>query len=98
MDAIDGITMPAPLGGPVLGLESSCDETAAAVLAPDGTILAEAVLSQEKEHAAFGGVVPEIAARAHLAAHAGVGRDGAARGPGLVSAISARWRRPRGRG
>ena len=51
---------------PVLGLESSCDETAAAVLAPDGRILAEAVLSQQ-EHAPFGGVVPEIAARAHLA-------------------------------
>jgi N6-L-threonylcarbamoyladenine synthase len=50
----------------VLGLESSCDETAAAVLRADGTILAEAVLSQEAEHAPFGGVVPEIAARAHL--------------------------------
>jgi N6-L-threonylcarbamoyladenine synthase len=55
------------LGGPVLGLESSCDETAAAVLSGrDGAILAEAVLSQEAEHARFGGVVPEIAARAHL--------------------------------
>ncbi len=54
--------------GPVLGLESSCDETAAAVLAPDGTVLAEAVLSQLEDHRRFGGVVPEIAARAHLAA------------------------------
>jgi N6-L-threonylcarbamoyladenine synthase len=53
------------IGGPVLGIETSCDETAAAVLAPDGRVLAEAVLSQQ-EHAAFGGVVPEIAARAHL--------------------------------
>jgi N6-L-threonylcarbamoyladenine synthase len=52
--------------GPVLGLESSCDETAAAVLAGDGAVLAEAVLSQERDHAPFGGVVPEIAARAHL--------------------------------
>ena len=52
--------------GPLLGIETSCDETAAAVLAPDGRILAEAVLSQTG-HAAFGGVVPEIAARAHLA-------------------------------
>jgi N6-L-threonylcarbamoyladenine synthase len=51
---------------PVLGIESSCDETAAAILAADGAVLAEAVLSQ-REHAAFGGVVPEIAARAHLA-------------------------------
>ena len=53
--------------GPVLGIETSCDETAAAILAADGTILAEVVLSQEREHAPFGGVVPEIAARAHLA-------------------------------
>jgi N6-L-threonylcarbamoyladenine synthase len=52
--------------GPVLGIESSCDETAAAVLAADGTILAERVLSQIADHAPFGGVVPEIAARAHL--------------------------------
>ncbi|MDE2516536.1 MAG: tRNA (adenosine(37)-N6)-threonylcarbamoyltransferase complex transferase subunit TsaD, partial [Rhodospirillales bacterium] len=52
---------------PVLGIETSCDETAAAILTGDGTILAEAVLSQLSEHAAFGGVVPEIAARAHLA-------------------------------
>ena len=53
--------------GAVLGLEASCDETAAAVVrAADGAILAEAVLGQEKEHAPFGGVVPEIAARAHL--------------------------------
>jgi N6-L-threonylcarbamoyladenine synthase len=54
------------LQGPILGIESSCDETAAAILSPAGEILAEAVLSQQ-EHAAFGGVVPEIAARAHLA-------------------------------
>ena len=52
--------------GPVLGLESSCDETAAALLAPDGRVLAEALLSQVAEHARFGGVVPEVAARAHL--------------------------------
>src|SRR4051794_19636252 len=52
--------------GAVLGLESSCDETAAAIVRADGTILAEAVLSQEAEHSPYGGVVPEIAARAHL--------------------------------
>ncbi len=51
----------------MLGIESSCDETAAAILAADGTILAERVLSQIADHAAYGGVVPEIAARAHLA-------------------------------
>jgi N6-L-threonylcarbamoyladenine synthase len=49
----------------VLGVETSCDETATAILAHDGTILAERLLSQ-LEHEAFGGVVPEIAARAHL--------------------------------
>ena len=52
---------------PVIGVESSCDETACAILAPDGVILAEQVLSQQDDHAPFGGVVPEIAARAHLA-------------------------------
>ncbi|MEH6404134.1 MAG: tRNA (adenosine(37)-N6)-threonylcarbamoyltransferase complex transferase subunit TsaD [Sneathiella sp.] len=50
----------------VLGLESSCDETAAAVVTAEGTILSNVVLSQVEEHAPFGGVVPEIAARAHL--------------------------------
>ena len=56
-----------PIPGPILGIESSCDETAAAVLDADGFVLAEAVFSQQREHAPFGGVVPEIAARAHLA-------------------------------
>ncbi len=51
---------------PVLGIETTCDETAAAVLDERGRVLAEAVLSQEREHAPYGGVVPEIAARAHL--------------------------------
>ena len=54
-----------PALGPILGIESSCDETAAAILSHEGAVLAEAVLSQS-EHARFGGVVPEIAARAHL--------------------------------
>jgi N6-L-threonylcarbamoyladenine synthase len=56
----------AELRGPILGIETSCDETAVAVLDVDGRVLAETVLSQEREHAPFGGVVPEIAARAHL--------------------------------
>jgi len=50
----------------VLGIESTCDETAAAVVEADsmgrGKILSNAVLSQIAEHAAYGGVVPEIAA------------------------------------
>lgn len=49
----------------VLGIESSCDETAAAIVNEKREILAEVVLSQE-EHKVFGGVVPEIAARSHL--------------------------------
>jgi N6-L-threonylcarbamoyladenine synthase len=52
--------------GPVLGIESSCDETAVAVLDAQGRILAEIVRTQEAEHKPYGGVVPEIAARAHL--------------------------------
>ncbi|OLP59555.1 tRNA (adenosine(37)-N6)-threonylcarbamoyltransferase complex transferase subunit TsaD [Xaviernesmea oryzae] len=56
----------------VLGIETSCDETAASVVArgPDGVgrILSDVVLSQIAEHSAYGGVVPEIAARAHVEA------------------------------
>ena len=48
----------------VLGIESSCDETAAALVNDKKEILGEALLSQE-EHKAFGGVVPEIASRRH---------------------------------
>jgi N6-L-threonylcarbamoyladenine synthase len=88
--------------GPVLGIESSCDETAAAVLDEVGHVLAESVLSQESQHAPYGGVVPEIAARAHLAflpdqvsrvmAQAGVafadlGGVAASGGPGLIGGL-----------
>jgi N6-L-threonylcarbamoyladenine synthase len=56
----------------ILGIETSCDETAAAVVARHadgrGEILSDVVLSQLEEHSAFGGVVPEIAARAHVEA------------------------------
>jgi len=50
----------------VLGIETSCDETAVAVIDGEKRILANLVLSQLEEHKAFGGVVPEIAARAHM--------------------------------
>jgi tRNA N6-adenosine threonylcarbamoyltransferase len=50
----------------VLGIETSCDETAAAVITPDGEILASVVASQTELHARFGGVVPEVASRRHL--------------------------------
>jgi N6-L-threonylcarbamoyladenine synthase len=55
--------MSAPL---ILGLESSCDETAAALVRGDRTILSHKLAGQEAHHAPFGGVVPEIAARAHV--------------------------------
>lgn len=88
--------------GPVLGIESSCDETAVALLDGAGNILAEALHSQIGEHAPFGGVVPEVAARAHLAtlgplveaalAKAGIGGDeiaavAATSGPGLIGGL-----------
>lgn len=88
-------------GGAVLAIESSCDETACAVMAADGTILAETVLSQQ-EHLPFGGVVPEIAARAHLAhlpalltetlrraglTPAALGAVAASTGPGLIGGL-----------
>lgn len=54
----------------VLGIETSCDETAASIVERnadgEGRILSNVILSQIEEHAAFGGVVPEIAARAHV--------------------------------
>ena len=90
----------------VLGLETSCDETAAAVVRrdADGTVhvLSSVIASQIAAHAPFGGVVPEIAARAHVEsidaiagqalADAGVGFEGltgvaATAGPGLVGGV-----------
>ena len=50
----------------LLTIESTCDETASAIIAEDGKILASEVASQTELHEAFSGVVPEIAARAHL--------------------------------
>jgi N6-L-threonylcarbamoyladenine synthase len=50
----------------VLGIESSCDETAAAVVDGDGRVLSDIVSSQVDLHAPYGGVVPELAARAHM--------------------------------
>jgi N6-L-threonylcarbamoyladenine synthase len=90
----------------VLGIETTCDETAAAVVERTadgrGTIRSNVILSQVNEHAAFGGVVPEIAARAHVEAldhviaramqDAGLRYDAldgvaAAAGPGLIGGV-----------
>lgn len=85
-----------------LGIESSCDDTAAAVVRSDGTILSSVVEGQTALHAAFGGVVPEIAARAHAErldhcveqalGKAGMGLDGldgiaVTAGPGLIGGV-----------
>jgi len=50
----------------VLGIETTCDETSAAVVASGPQLLAQTVLSQADEHGLFGGVVPEIASRSHV--------------------------------
>jgi N6-L-threonylcarbamoyladenine synthase len=86
----------------ILGLESSCDETAAALVRSDRTILSHALAGQEDHHRAFGGVVPEIAARAHAdlmmplvetaLADAGMRLDdvdaiAATAGPGLIGGV-----------
>jgi N6-L-threonylcarbamoyladenine synthase len=86
----------------VLGIESSCDETAAAVLVDGRRVLSSVVASQDAIHAPYGGVVPELASRRHLEvvtpvveqalAEAGVGLgdlDGIAvtQGPGLVGSL-----------
>lgn len=61
-------------GRVVLGIESSCDETGAGIVS-EGRLLAHAVASSMEEHARFGGVVPEIASRAHLQAFIPVVRE-----------------------
>ena len=86
----------------VLGVETSCDETAAGLVTADGRILANVVASQANLHARYGGVVPEVASRRHLElvapvvtealASAGVELDdvdvvAVTRGPGLIGAL-----------
>jgi N6-L-threonylcarbamoyladenine synthase len=90
----------------VLGIETTCDETAAAVVERfkdgSGKILSNIVLSQVNKHAAFGGVVPEIAARAHVEAldlviaqamkeaardYDAIDGVAAAAGPGLIGGV-----------
>jgi N6-L-threonylcarbamoyladenine synthase len=86
----------------ILGVETSCDETAAGVVTGDGRVLANVVASQAELHARYGGVVPEVASRRHLELLAPVvaealDRAGArledvdavavTRGPGLIGAL-----------
>jgi tRNA N6-adenosine threonylcarbamoyltransferase len=86
----------------ILGIETSCDETAAAVITPEGDILANVVSSQADLHARYGGVVPEVASRRHLELVTPVVREalaeaettlddvglvGVTTGPGLIGAL-----------
>jgi N6-L-threonylcarbamoyladenine synthase len=86
----------------ILGIESSCDETAAAVLLDNGELASDVLYSQVPIHAPYGGIVPELASRAHLQKirpvvdaaleQAGVGLDdvqaiAVTRGPGLVGSL-----------
>jgi N6-L-threonylcarbamoyladenine synthase len=86
----------------ILGVETSCDETAAALVTDEGRILANVVSSQADLHARYGGVVPEVASRRHLelvvpvvrealaeasAALDDVSRVAVTRGPGLIGAL-----------
>ena len=86
----------------ILGIETSCDETAAAVVTEDGVLLSSVVSSQADLHARFGGVVPEVASRRHLELVGPVVRDAlgvadvsldqiervaVTQGPGLVGAL-----------
>ena len=58
--------MKPPASTTILGIETSCDETAAAVLDGEGHVLANVISSQQTVHERFGGVVPELASRAHI--------------------------------
>src|SRR6478735_8807541 len=64
-DAV-GVPLDIDADAPILGIETSCDETAAAVVAGARTPMSSVVSSQIDIHARYGGVVPEIASRAHL--------------------------------
>jgi N6-L-threonylcarbamoyladenine synthase len=88
--------------GLILALETSCDETAAAVLTMDGEVRSSVVASQADLHARYGGVVPEVASRRHLelvdpvvrealeragASLSDIERVAVTQGPGLVGAL-----------
>jgi N6-L-threonylcarbamoyladenine synthase len=86
----------------VLGIETSCDETSAAVVTEDLSVLSNVVLSQDEIHAPYGGIVPELASRQHIRSityvvsealeRAGVGMEqidalGVTQGPGLIGSL-----------
>ncbi len=71
----------------LLGIESSCDETAAALVEDGRTILSSVIASQVEEHRIYGGVVPEIASRRHSEAIVGVVKEALAQGGKDLSEI-----------
>jgi len=86
----------------ILGIETSCDDTAVALVDSEGTILSSVIASQLDVHAEFGGIYPEFAARAHISAilpavqkafkNAGIAPNdikaiGVTRGPGLIGSL-----------
>lgn len=73
----------------LLGIESSCDETAAALVEDGRTILSSVIASQVEEHKIYGGVVPEIASRRHSEAIVGVVREALEQGGKSLSQIDA---------
>src|SRR5258708_23920646 len=73
----------------VLGVESSCDETAAAIVSSEGEIASDVVHSQVQLHAPYGGVVPELASRDHLRAVRPVLREALARAQRSLAQIDA---------
>lgn len=90
------------LPGPLLAIESSCDDSSAAVLSPQGEVLSNVVHSQDAIHERYGGVVPEVASRAHVERMTAVVREAlrqagvgipelggvaATVGPGLIGAL-----------
>lgn len=90
------------LSGPLLAIETSCDDSTAAVLTPAGEVLASVVHSQDAIHERYGGVVPEVASRAHVERMTAVVREAlrqagctvdelggvaATVGPGLIGAL-----------
>ena len=94
--------MTVPGTGLILGIETSCDETAAALVTEEGEIRSNVVSSQAELHARYGGVVPEVASRRHLelvtpvirealaeagATLADVDRVAVTQGPGLIGAL-----------
>ena len=81
----------------VLGIETSCDETAAAVLDGGRKVLSSIVASQDDVHAPYGGVVPELASRRHLEVMGPV-VGGRSRSPAWAWPSSTASRSPRGRG